>query len=76
MFRRARVVVCPHRPALNGAGVRGGRTCRVIRASGRSLGPPSVGGPSVPIRVSGVLDGRRERQRALRAKGTRRGSVL
>ena len=30
----------PHRPALNSAGARGGRMCRVLRASGRSPGPP------------------------------------
>ena len=42
---------------------------------GGHWGLPEWRGPSVSIRVCCVPDGR-ERQRALRAKGTRRGSVL
>ena len=55
--------------------------CEVVECAelcelvGGHWGLPQWGGPSVPIRVSCVPDGR-ERQRALRAKGTRRGSVL
>ena len=54
--------------------------CEVVECAelselvGGHWGLTEWGGPSGPIRVSGVPDGR-ERQRGLRAKGRRRGSV-